>query len=305
MDLALLGTAAALIAVAFQFADAGAGWHDLRRAHSGGLRQPGRLDGPARRSRRGSIARRRLGRVLSSSAASVRRFPSWGRARSARGDRSSSCLAVTRGVLRRRPNLNEERGITCSRWDAEASWAQVDARYPARAALAADRRARLAQVADDFGVVPPTGFAAIRAIRWKTANAYVWVGTRFALSRRSSPRSCSSTSSSRLSRGRGCLAVVRGARHRGSPQLPARAPAGTRRARREGGVARRLLQAAPRCGDTASRSSRSRRARASQGLATGSPGRCRSCATSRTDPRSAVSGAMCAVERTTPVESRA
>ncbi len=38
MDLALLGTAAALIAVAFQFADAGTGWHDLRRAHSGGLR---------------------------------------------------------------------------------------------------------------------------------------------------------------------------------------------------------------------------------------------------------------------------
>ena len=38
MDLALLGTAAALIAVAFQFADAGTGWHDVRRAHSGGLR---------------------------------------------------------------------------------------------------------------------------------------------------------------------------------------------------------------------------------------------------------------------------
>ncbi len=37
MELALYGTAAALIAVAFQFADAGTGWHDLRRAHSGGL----------------------------------------------------------------------------------------------------------------------------------------------------------------------------------------------------------------------------------------------------------------------------
>jgi hypothetical protein len=37
-------------------------------------------------------------------------------------------------------------------------------------------RVRLDQVADDFGVVPPTGFGAIRAIRWKTANAYVWVG---------------------------------------------------------------------------------------------------------------------------------
>lgn len=38
MDLALLGTAAALLAVAFQLADIGTGWHDLRRAHSGGLR---------------------------------------------------------------------------------------------------------------------------------------------------------------------------------------------------------------------------------------------------------------------------
>lgn len=38
MDLALLGTAAALVAVAFQFADAGTGWHDLRRAQSGNLR---------------------------------------------------------------------------------------------------------------------------------------------------------------------------------------------------------------------------------------------------------------------------
>ncbi len=38
VELALYGTAAALIAVAFQFADAGTGWHDLRRAHSGGLR---------------------------------------------------------------------------------------------------------------------------------------------------------------------------------------------------------------------------------------------------------------------------
>ncbi len=38
MDLALYGTAAALIAVTFQFADVGTGWHDLRRAHSGNLR---------------------------------------------------------------------------------------------------------------------------------------------------------------------------------------------------------------------------------------------------------------------------
>jgi hypothetical protein len=37
-------------------------------------------------------------------------------------------------------------------------------------------RVRLDQVADDFAVVPPTGFGAIRAVRWKTANAYVWVG---------------------------------------------------------------------------------------------------------------------------------
>ena len=38
MDLALYGTAAALIAVTFQLADVGTGWHDLRRAHSGNLR---------------------------------------------------------------------------------------------------------------------------------------------------------------------------------------------------------------------------------------------------------------------------
>ena len=37
-------------------------------------------------------------------------------------------------------------------------------------------RAKLAQVADGFGAVPPTGFGAVRAIRWKTANAYVWLG---------------------------------------------------------------------------------------------------------------------------------
>jgi hypothetical protein len=37
-------------------------------------------------------------------------------------------------------------------------------------------RVKLASVADEFMAVPPTGFGAVRAIRWKTANAYVWLG---------------------------------------------------------------------------------------------------------------------------------
>ena len=91
--------------------------------------------------------------------------------------------ALSYAVLR--ANLSEEHG---DRIRAEqvavfrAQLAQVDSRKRHIRFGLRDRaglrpvRARLAQVADDFGVVPPTGFAAIGAIRWKTANAYVWVG---------------------------------------------------------------------------------------------------------------------------------
>jgi hypothetical protein len=37
-------------------------------------------------------------------------------------------------------------------------------------------RARLESIAAEFAAVPPTGFGAIRPVRWKTANAYLWVG---------------------------------------------------------------------------------------------------------------------------------
>lgn len=37
-------------------------------------------------------------------------------------------------------------------------------------------RVRLASIADEFAAVPPTGFSALRPVRWRTANAYLWVG---------------------------------------------------------------------------------------------------------------------------------
>lgn len=37
-------------------------------------------------------------------------------------------------------------------------------------------RSRLESIAAEFAAVPPTGFGAIRPVRWKTANAYLWLG---------------------------------------------------------------------------------------------------------------------------------
>jgi hypothetical protein len=84
-----------------------------------------------------------------------------------------------------RANLAEDAGLrikTDQVAEFRAQLAQIDARKRHIRFGLRDRaglrpvRAKLDQVADEFAVVPPTGFGAMRSIKWKTANAYVWRG---------------------------------------------------------------------------------------------------------------------------------
>jgi hypothetical protein len=138
VDLALYGTAAALIAVAFQFADAGTGWHDLRRAHSGGLRlnpaawtvplaavaAVGVLVGIARVSELLTLGEPLQAIVVGLELAVVI---------------TGVWLAVTRGVLRRSPDLYARLRDDLRKLDPDAKLSRADLDALRARLVAADR----------------------------------------------------------------------------------------------------------------------------------------------------------------------